>query len=171
MDRFDILEGHYAFYYDFHNGTQSDYYKRLKKLIKFYNPGDQFQGYDDLSEDGVKVYHRLEISHYERKLRELPEYSNYPVSIESIFETLLIKTYWNPVKVVEEDCVFVRLRLLVKDFPNKTHDWNLLVGDIENFTSQEGFWGHNIVFKEHKACDLIRVAYELAEEALVSAMI
>lgn len=39
IDRFDIVEGHYWFYCDWHGGQGTKEYKRLCKLTTYFKPG------------------------------------------------------------------------------------------------------------------------------------
>ena len=64
FDRFDIVEAHYAFYSDYHEGQWSKKYERLCRIS---DPNGRIQlrvsplwrGFESLSENGKEIYNQL----------------------------------------------------------------------------------------------------------------
>lgn len=59
FDRFDIVEAHYAYCMDFHNGQWSDLYERQCRISRYFKPATSWKGYESLSENGRKIYDAL----------------------------------------------------------------------------------------------------------------
>ncbi len=59
-DRFDIVEAHYAFLADYHEGQWSDKYARLCRIGKYFRPSPLFRGFESLTENGKAIYQQLE---------------------------------------------------------------------------------------------------------------
>lgn len=57
-DRFDIVEAHYCFYVDHHNGQDSPEHKRLCRILRYFRPRPTLC-YDSLSENGQVIYDNL----------------------------------------------------------------------------------------------------------------
>ena len=58
MNRYDIIEGHHAFYSDYYDGMGSEFHKRLSKIYTYYKPGTR-SGYDSLTDEARLVYDNL----------------------------------------------------------------------------------------------------------------
>jgi hypothetical protein len=58
-NRFDIVEAHYAFAVDYHEGQRSALYARQCRISQYFTPGATWQGYDSLSENGREIYEQL----------------------------------------------------------------------------------------------------------------
>lgn len=59
FNRFDIVEAHYAFNMDYHEGQYSKSYKRLSKISKYFKPSPLFYGFESLSDNGKEIYQIL----------------------------------------------------------------------------------------------------------------
>ena len=60
FDRFDIVEAHYLFYSQYHEGQFSDGYRKLSRIQQVYRPGLYgWEDYNDLSENGKVIYKNL----------------------------------------------------------------------------------------------------------------
>ena len=59
FDRFDIVEAHYWFCADYHEGQWSDKYARLCRIGDYYTPGPLHKGYGSLSENAREIYDNL----------------------------------------------------------------------------------------------------------------
>lgn len=75
FNRFDIVEAHYAFYSDYHQGQASYYYSRLCKISLYYRPGISYNGYYSLSENSKMIYDDLVYKH-EQEGQSYQEYRN-----------------------------------------------------------------------------------------------
>lgn len=62
-DRWDIIEGHYWFYVDWHGGQGSYFYERLSRIRSYYKPSRYHSGYGDLRPAGQAVYDELVTRH------------------------------------------------------------------------------------------------------------
>ena len=76
FDRFDIVEAHYLFYSQYHEGQWSDGYKRLCKITSKlkYVPSPLFHGFDDLSDNSKEIYGVLVHKFYEKECRRLGKF-------------------------------------------------------------------------------------------------
>ena len=59
FDRWDIVEAHYWFCADYHEGQASEKYRRLCRISEYYTPGPCHKGYDSLSDNAQEIYHSL----------------------------------------------------------------------------------------------------------------
>lgn len=59
FDRFDIVEAHYLFLNDYHEGKHSKKYARLCHILSYFKPSPLSRGYEDLSENGQAIYDAL----------------------------------------------------------------------------------------------------------------
>lgn len=59
FDRFDIVEAHYAFCCDYHEGLHSRLYARLCRILTYLRPSPMFRGYESLSDNGRMIYDEL----------------------------------------------------------------------------------------------------------------
>lgn len=59
FDRFDIVEAYYAFFCDYHEGMYSAKYRRLCRILEYFNPSPLFNGYESLSSNGKMIYDNL----------------------------------------------------------------------------------------------------------------
>ena len=68
-NRFDIVEAHYAFYVEWHDGMNgSDYvgaqnlnmYERQCRIGEYFKPSPLWRGYESLTDNGKEIYHALE---------------------------------------------------------------------------------------------------------------
>jgi hypothetical protein len=64
FDRFDIVEAHYSFCCDYHNGQGSDLYHRLSRISHYFKPGF-ILNYETLTDNGREIYDNLERKHKE----------------------------------------------------------------------------------------------------------
>lgn len=62
-DRFDIVEAHYAFCCDHHEGQWSELYARLCRIQRYFKPGIGFRGFASLTENGQEIYSQLVLKH------------------------------------------------------------------------------------------------------------
>lgn len=56
VDRYDYVEGSYAFWAEHHQGQFSDGYARLSRLSQWFTPGPLWKGWESLSEEAQDVY-------------------------------------------------------------------------------------------------------------------
>lgn len=61
MNRFDIVSAHYQFCVDYHSGQFSQLYKRMCRIMTYFNPGACWRGYDSLDDPAKDIYHNLEM--------------------------------------------------------------------------------------------------------------
>ncbi len=54
-DRFDIIEAHYLFFAEYHEGQFSVKYRRLCKLLTYFNPSPIFS-YESMSDNAQNIY-------------------------------------------------------------------------------------------------------------------
>ena len=59
MDRFSIVEGHYHYYSEYHEGQWSDKYRRLSKILGYFNPSPLLHNANDLDSEAREVYANL----------------------------------------------------------------------------------------------------------------
>ena len=59
FNRFDIVEAHYAYYSDYHEGQGSRKYARLSRILGYFRPSPLFRGYESLTENGQEIYDAL----------------------------------------------------------------------------------------------------------------
>ena len=59
FDRYDIVEAHYAFCCDFHNGQWSELYARQCRIAKCFTPGPMWRGFESLTPNGKEIYESL----------------------------------------------------------------------------------------------------------------
>lgn len=57
-DRFDIVEAHYIFCRDWHDGQWSDLYARMCRIQKYFEPRLSLE-YETLTENGKVIYGAL----------------------------------------------------------------------------------------------------------------
>ena len=70
FNRFDIVEAYYAYCVDYHSGQFSDLYKKLCRIEKYFTPSPMFNGYWSLTENGKKIYDKLEGKRQYKNLSE-----------------------------------------------------------------------------------------------------
>jgi hypothetical protein len=58
FNRFDIVEAHYCFYSDYHEGLSSDKYARLCRIGKYFRPRPSLS-YETLEENARYIYDEL----------------------------------------------------------------------------------------------------------------
>ena len=58
-DKLDIIEAHYWFCADYHEGQWSQKYARLSRIGQYYTPGPMHKGYETLSDNGKYIYDEL----------------------------------------------------------------------------------------------------------------
>lgn len=63
FDRFDIVEAHYAFACDYHDGQSSYLYAKLCRISKYFTPSPMFRGFESLSENAKEIYNNLVEKH------------------------------------------------------------------------------------------------------------
>jgi hypothetical protein len=59
MDRFAIVEGHYLYYSEYHEGQWSDKYRRLSRISRYFNPSPLLHNANDLESEARDVYAAL----------------------------------------------------------------------------------------------------------------
>ena len=61
FDRFDIVEAHYIFCGEYHEGVRSKKYHMLSKMTGYFKPRYFLQkdGYEALTENGKEIYKML----------------------------------------------------------------------------------------------------------------
>lgn len=59
FDRFDIVEAHYTYCIDYHDGQWSDLYARQCRISEYYTPGCLYNGYQSLSDNGKEIYDNI----------------------------------------------------------------------------------------------------------------
>ena len=59
FDRFDVVEAHYAYCADYHDGQGSDLYRRLCRIGAYFTPSPMWRGYESLSDNGQEIYQSL----------------------------------------------------------------------------------------------------------------
>lgn len=66
-DRFDIREAYYLYFVDYQESMYSEKYKRLCKLTRpgFFKPRSKLD-YDNLTDNGKKIYDNLELNYQDR---------------------------------------------------------------------------------------------------------
>lgn len=57
MDRYSIVEGHYWYFVDYHEGQWSDEYRRLCRIQKYFKPSPLSSGPE--TDGGREVYDNL----------------------------------------------------------------------------------------------------------------
>ena len=68
FDRFDIVEAHYMFYSQYHEGQFSDKYRKLSLIQQVYRPGLYgWSDRNDLNENARAIYDNL-VAKYEAGL-------------------------------------------------------------------------------------------------------
>lgn len=68
FDRMDIVEAHYMFYSQYHEGQFSDSYRKLSRILSYYKPGLYgWSNEDDLSENARAIYDAL-VAKYEANI-------------------------------------------------------------------------------------------------------
>jgi len=64
FDRFDIVEAHYIFCTDYHDGQWSNLYAKLCRIGGYFSPGAAWSGrIEDTSENCQEIYARLVENH------------------------------------------------------------------------------------------------------------
>ena len=63
MDRFSIVEGHYQYYVEYHEGQWSDKYRRLSGILEYFNPSPLLHNANDLDGEAREVYANLVDKH------------------------------------------------------------------------------------------------------------
>ena len=63
MNRFAIVEGHYLYYSQHHEGQASDKYRRLSKILTYFRPSPMLHGAEDLDSEARDVYAALVDEH------------------------------------------------------------------------------------------------------------
>jgi hypothetical protein len=63
FDRFDIVEAHYAFCCDYHDGQWGELYRKACRIIKYFKASPLWKGFDSLSENGKEIYNALVEKH------------------------------------------------------------------------------------------------------------
>ena len=64
FDRFDIVEAHYLFYSQYHEGQFSDGYRKLSRILSYYRPGLMgWSDENDLNENARAIYDNLVAQH------------------------------------------------------------------------------------------------------------
>ena len=58
FDRLDIIEAHYLYLSENHEGQWSEKYAKLCKILKYFSPSP-FLKYESLSENGQAIYMNL----------------------------------------------------------------------------------------------------------------
>lgn len=71
FNRFDVVEAHYAFYCDWHSGQSDTFYQRLCRMESYFKPGLMFNGYQNLSENGMLIYQNL-MDQYQKPHHYIP---------------------------------------------------------------------------------------------------
>ena len=59
FDRFDIVEAHYMYYTEWHNGQWSREYKRRCHMQKYFKPSTLLNNSESLTENGYEIYINL----------------------------------------------------------------------------------------------------------------
>lgn len=59
FDRFDVVEAHYAYCADYHEGQGSELYRRLCRIGGYFTPSAMWRGYESLSDNGQEIYQSL----------------------------------------------------------------------------------------------------------------
>ena len=59
MNRFAIVEGHYLYYSEYHEGQASEKYHRLSKILGYFNPSPLLHNANDLEQEAREVYAAL----------------------------------------------------------------------------------------------------------------
>ena len=60
FDRHDIVEAHYLFYSQYHEGQFSDGYRQLSRILAYYKPGlGGWSDENDLNENARAIYDAL----------------------------------------------------------------------------------------------------------------
>jgi hypothetical protein len=59
FNRFDIVEAHYAFCSDYHEGQWSDKYAKLCRISQYFKPSPLFRGYKSLNSNSKSIYRDL----------------------------------------------------------------------------------------------------------------
>ncbi len=60
FDRFDIVEAHYLYCADYHEGQASRLYARLCRILQYFKPGPNLT-YETLSDNAQFIYDNLVI--------------------------------------------------------------------------------------------------------------
>lgn len=59
MNRFAIVEGHYLYYSEYHEGQSSGKYRRLSKILGYFRPSPMLHNANDLDSEAREVYAHL----------------------------------------------------------------------------------------------------------------
>ena len=58
-DRLDIVEAYYVFFVNYHEGQNSDKYRRLSKISTYYKPSVFLSSRANLTDNGKAIYDQL----------------------------------------------------------------------------------------------------------------